>query len=138
MLRRKPMSSAERVRYLRIREKILEDIEYLSWAAKELPESQLRQVYNKETLNPLFKAVFSLTIPAADHKEYVKNKESKEMREKRLRMLKLSCAALDVIGSYNFVGAIVPEPVRPYLSGASPPIENFRALYYMSLQQDEG
>jgi hypothetical protein len=135
MLPKKPMSSAERVRYLRIREKILENIEYLSWAAKELPESQLRQVFNKETLTPLFKTIFSLTIPAATHEEYVKIKESKEMREKRLRMLKLSCAALDIIGSYNFVDAIVPEPVKPYLSGAFPPIENFRALYYMSLQQ---
>jgi hypothetical protein len=136
MLRKKSMSSAERVRYLRIRKKVLEAIEYLTSAAEELPESQLSQVFNKETLTPLFKAVFSLTIPAANHKEYVKMKGSKEVREKRLRMLKVSSAALDIIGSYNFVSAIVPEPVRPYLSAAFPPIENLRALYYMSLQED--
>jgi hypothetical protein len=135
MLRKRPMSNAERVRYLRIRKKALEAIEYLTWAAKELPESQLKQVFNEKTLTPMFKAMLALSIPAANHEEYVKKKELKEMREKRLRMLKLSCAVLDVIGSYNFVRAIVPEPVGPYLSGAFPPIENFRALYYMSLQQ---
>jgi hypothetical protein len=135
MLRKRPMSNAERVRYLRIRKKVLEAIEYLTWAAKELPESQLKQVFNKKTLTPMFNVIFALTIPAANHEEYVKKKELKEMLEKRLRMLKLSCTVLDIIGSYNFVRAIVPEPVGPYLSGAFPPIENFRALYYMSLQQ---
>jgi len=135
VLPKKPMSSAERVRYLRTRKKVLQAIEYLTRTAKELPENQLRQVFNKKTLAPMFDAIFALTIPAANHEEYVKKKELKEMREKRLRMLKLSCAVLDIIGSYNFVRAIVPEPVGPYLSGAFPPIENFRALYYMSLQQ---
>jgi hypothetical protein len=128
------MSGAERVRYLRARKKVLEAIDYLISAAKELPENQLGLVYNEKTLAPLFKAIFDLSIPAANHEEYKRMKESKEMREKRFRMLKLSCVALDVIGSYNFVAAIVPDPVRPYLSAASPPIENFRALYYMSLQ----
>jgi len=135
MLRKRPMSNAERVRYLRIRKKVFEAIDYLTWAAKELPESQLRQVFNKKTLTPMFNVIFALAIPAANHEEYVKKKELKETREKRLRMLKLSSVVLDIIGSYNFVRAIVPEPVAPYLSAAFPPIENFRALYYMSLQQ---
>lgn len=135
MLRKRPMSNAERVRYLRIRKKVLEAIEYLTWATKELPESQLKQVFNKKTLTPMFNVIFALTIPAANHEEYVKMKESKEMLEKRLRMLNLSSVVLTIIGSYNFVRAVVPEPVSPYLSASFPPVENIRALCYMSLQQ---
>jgi hypothetical protein len=136
MLRRKSTSGAERVRYFRMRKKALKSIEYLTLLAKELPEDQLKQVFNKETLTPLFKAVFSLEIEAKDHKDYVKKKEFKEVKEKRRRMLKLSVALLHIIGGYNFARTIVPEPVAPYLSMSFPPIENIRALCYMSLQEE--
>jgi hypothetical protein len=136
MLRKKPMSSAERVRYLRIRKKVSESIEYLTGAAKELPEGQLKQIFNEETLTPFFKAVFNLEIEAKNHKDYVKKKESKEVKEKRRRMLKLSFAVLQIIGDYKFARAVVPEPVAPYLSAVFPPIENIRALCYMSLQEE--
>ena len=136
MLHKKPISGKERVRYFRIRKKALKSIEYLTSVAKELPESQLKQVFNKETLTPFFKAVFSLKIEAKNHKDYVKKKEFKEVKEKRRRMLKLSVTALQIIGDYNFVRAVVPEPVAPYLSAGFPPTENIKALCYMSLQEE--
>jgi len=136
MLQRTPASGAERVRYFRMRKKSLKSIEYLTSIAKELPEGQLKQVLNKDTLTPFFKAVFSLEIEAKDHKDYVKKKESKEVKEKRRRMLKLSVAVLQIIGDYKFVRAVVPEPVAPYLSAGFPPIENIKALCYMSLQEE--
>ena len=136
MLHRTPASGAERVRYFRIRKEALKSIEYLTSIAKELPEGQLKQVFNKATLTPFFKAVFSLEVEAKDHKDYVKKKEFKEVKEKRRRMLKLSVAVLQVIGDYKFARAVVPEPVAPYLSAGFPPIENIRALWYMSLQEE--
>jgi len=129
-------SAAERVRFFRIRKKAVKSIEYLTSIAKELPESQLKQVFNEETLAPFFKAVFSLEIEAKNHKDYVKKKGSKEVKEKRRRMLKLSVAVLQIIGDYKFARAVVPEPVAPYLSAGFPPIDNIRALCYMSLQEE--
>lgn len=134
--KRSSTSGAERVRYFRIRKKAVKSIDYLTSIAKELPESQLRQVFNKDTLTPFFKAVFSLEIEAKNHKDYVKKKEIKEVKKKRRRMLKLSVAVLQIIGDYKFARAIVPEPVVPYLSTGFPPTENLRALCYMSLQEE--
>ena len=134
--KRNSLSGAERVRYFRIRKKALRSIEYLTSVANELPESQLRQIFNEKTLTPLFKAIFSLKIKAKNHKDYVQKKKIKEIREKRRRMLKLSVAVLKIIGDYNFVRAVVPEPVAPYLSIGFPPTENIKALCYMSLQEE--
>jgi transcriptional regulatory protein LevR len=119
-----------------MRRKTLESIEYLTAAIKELPENQLQQVCNEKTLTPLLRAIFDLKISAKNHEEYKKTKELKEIRKKRLRMLRLARATLDIIGNYNFVLNIVPQTVRPYLKMTSPPLENFRALYYASLQED--
>ena len=136
MLHKKPISGKERVRYFRIRKKALKSIEYLTSVANELPESQLRQIFNEKTLTPFFKAIFSLKIEAKNHKDYVQKKKVKEIKEKRRRMMKLSVAVLHIIGDYNFVRAVVPEPVGPYLSAGFPPTENIKALCYMSLQEE--
>ena len=105
--------------------------------ANELPESQLRQIFNEKTLTSFFKAIFSLKIMAKNHKDYIQKKKVKEIKEKRRRMLKLSVAALKIIGDYKFVRAVVPEPVAPYLTSEFPPVENLRALFFMWMQEEQ-
>jgi len=132
------MSGKERVQYFRVRKRALKSIKYLTSIANELPESQLKQIFNEKSLTPFFKAIYSLKIEANNHNDYVQKKKIKEIKEKRRRMLELSVAGLQIIGDYNFVRAVVPEPVAPYLSEEFPPTENIKALCfcYMSLQEE--
>jgi hypothetical protein len=121
----------------RIVEYTSKGLEDLTLLAQELPEEQQAKIFNKETLQPLFKAIFRLEIPAKDHEEYLKIKSSEEIVKKRKRLLGLCDSALNLIGDYSFVGDIVPEPMRPFMSASWPPIDNIKALLYTSLKEEE-
>lgn len=121
----------------RIVEYASKGLEDLTLLAQKLPEEQQAKVFNKETLQPLFKAIFRLEIPAKDHQEYLEIKSSEEMVKKRKRLLRLCDLILNLIGDYIFAGGIVPEPMRPFMSASWPPIDNIKALLYTSLKEEE-
>jgi len=121
----------------RILEYALKGLSDLTLLAQKLPEEQQANIFNKETLQPLFKAIFRLKIQAKDHQEYLRIKGSKDIVEKRRRLLRLCDLALHLIGDYTFAGIIVPEPMKPFMNMSWPPIDNIKALLYTSLKEEE-
>lgn len=121
----------------RILEYALKGLSDLTLLAQKLPKDQKARVFNKETLGALFKAIFNIKIQAKDHQEYLKNKASKDMVEERKRLLQLCDLVLHLIGDYSLVGAIVPEPMKPFMNMSWPPRDNFKALLYTSLKEEE-
>lgn len=100
----------------------------LAILAEKLPEKQQQKIFNTRTLAPFFESLFQLEIRAKDSEDYVQVKENKEMKEKRQRLLALSATALGIIGEWKFARALLPEPLKPYLTASFPPIENFKAI----------
>jgi len=121
----------------RLAQYVLRGLEDLALLAEKLPEDQQSEIFNEKTLRPFFKGLFRLEIPAKDHQEYLKIKGSKEMIEKRKRLLRLAASALQFIGDYKFVGGIVPEPMKPYMSMTWPPLKNIKALLVTSPKEEE-
>jgi len=119
--------------YFDQRKKSLDSIEYLTFMLKHLPEKQLERIFNAETMMPFFEALFNLEIKEKSHEDYLKIKESEEIKPKRQRLLALSAGALSVIGRGDFAHALLPEILNPYLTWGFPPIENFKAILSYSL-----
>ncbi len=121
--------------YFAQRQKSQDSIEYLTFMLRHLPEKQLEQVFSAEKMKPFFKILFDLEIKSKSHEEYLEIKDSKEFKQKRQRLLALSALALGVIGEGDFVHALLPEILKPWLT-RNPylPIKNFRAILSYSLQ----
>jgi hypothetical protein len=87
----RPRSVKIRGHHLTIRTRIKAMIEYLTSAAKFLPEDQRAQTLTRENLSPLFKALFI----------FVDDDEDEDIaKRKRGRILKLTEQAINEIG-YN-------------------------------------
>ena len=121
----------------RILEYALKGLSDLTLLAEKLHEDQKARVFNRETLQPLFKAIFRLEIQAKDHQEYLRLKSSKEIVKKRRRLLRLCDLVLSLIGDHRLVSIIVPDPMKPFMNTSWPPIDNFKALLYTSLKEEE-
>lgn len=67
----KPMPNKLRAQLYRLREKIKNTIEALSFVARSLPEYQRRQVFTRETLKPLIESLF--TFEGGQGDRYVTN-----------------------------------------------------------------
>jgi len=123
---------------MRLTQYALRGLEDLTLLLERLPEDLRAKIFTEETLRPFFEKLFHLKIPAKDHQEYLKVKGSKEMIEKRKRLLRIAVSALNTIGNMNFAYGIVPEPMKPFMSGAGwPPLNNIKALFYTSLKEEE-
>jgi hypothetical protein len=106
---------------------VLQALKDLALLAERLPEKQLEKVFNAKTLTPFFHALFKLEIKGATHEEWLKEKESTEVKAKRDRLLKLAGASLSAIGNEKFARDLLPELLSPYVEGF-PYIRNFEFI----------
>lgn len=103
-------------------------IKDLKLLAEVLPEKQLGEIFNKETLAGFLEALLRCKIPAEDHQEWLRIKESEEMKAKRKRLLGLCWAILRAMGDYSFAKSVLPSDWGPWLSMDYPPEGNVRAI----------
>lgn len=105
-------------------------LEDLALLGENLPEDQLAEVFNKQSLGPLVKAVFRLRIKP--------DMNEKELHEKRKRILKLSYLTLTEIGILQNAWALAPNVMRVLTkAGLSDigPIIGLKAVYIQSLTE---
>lgn len=103
-------------------------IEDLRLLAEILPEEQLDEIFNKESLTSFFEALLRCDIPAKDHQEWLRVKETKDMLKKRKRLLGICWAVLQAIGDYRFAKSVLPSDWGPWLSMDYPPEGNVKAI----------
>ena len=99
----------------RLQKRVKKALKDLTLLADNLPEEQLTELFNSETLTPFFKALFKLEIKAdgGDNEDWRRKKE--EMKMKRDRLLKIAGAALRTIGDIRFARALLDKLLLPYL-----------------------
>lgn len=119
----------------RVEADIVQALRDLTLLAEELPEKQLEKIFSAEALKPFFKALFLLEIKAKDHKDWLQKK--KELKPKRDRLLKLSGVVLRIVGDGRFAVVILPESLRFELDQVNSSVENLRAVFYTSMQEQE-
>ena len=105
-------------------------LENLALLAENLPEDQLAEVFNKQSLGPLVKAVFRLRIKP--------EMNEKELHERRKRILKLSYLTLTQIGTLQNAWALAPNVMRVLTkAGLSDidPIIGLKAIHIQSLSE---
>lgn len=114
-----PITAAEKQKLYRIRKKTLKAIEDLTFLAKNLPEKQINQIFNDNTLIPFFIAVFHR--PDAD--------------KKRIRKIILRLIA-EVLGDEEFALSLIPEEARRLISDTSNPIKLVEGLFFTSMYSE--
>ncbi|MFQ5836865.1 MAG: hypothetical protein ACE5HG_03335 [Candidatus Bathyarchaeia archaeon] len=95
-----------------------------------MPEDQLAEVFSKQLLGPLVKAVFRLRIKP--------DMNERELHERRKRILKLSYLTLTEIGILQNAWALAPNVMRVLTkAGLSDidPIIGLKAIYIQSLSE---
>jgi hypothetical protein len=117
----------------RIREYVILALKDLALLAERLPEEQLQEIFNEKTLGSFFKALIKIEIPAKDHEEYLKKRETDPMRQKRQRLQQICWMILGLVGNTTFVRNLVPENWKPWILGAHPPIDNIKAVFYTAM-----
>lgn len=110
------MTAAEKQKSYRIRKKALKTIEDLAYLAESLPEKQINQIFNENTLTPFLKAVFHR--PDAD--------------KKRIAKIILRLVG-DVLGNEEFALRLIPEEARKLISDTSNPIKLVEGLFFTSM-----
>jgi predicted NAD/FAD-binding protein len=113
------MMASDKQRMYRIRKKAQKTIEDLTYLAQNLPEKQLKQIFNGDTLTPLFKAIF--------HKA--------DADKRRIRKIILPLIA-EVLGDRDFVLRIIPEDARRLISNTDNPIELVEGLFFASMYSE--
>jgi hypothetical protein len=87
--------------------------------SQNLPERQLNQIFNDETLIPFCKAIF--------HRE--------EADKKRIRKILLRLIG-DILGDVDFALRLVPEGAKRLISNTDNPIELVEALFFTSMYSE--
>lgn len=103
----------------------------LTLLAENLPENQVAEVFNKESLGRLIKAVFHLRIRLNLNKE--------ELKARRERILKLCYLALTEIGHLQNAWALAPEVMKVLTKAGLTDIEpllGIKAIYIQSFSQE--
>jgi len=113
------MTAMEKQKIYRIRKKALKTIEDLTYLAENLPENQLNQIFNDNTLIPFFKAIF----------------HRREADKKRIRKIILRLIG-DVLGDQEFALRMVPEEAKRLISNTDNPIELVEALFFTSMYSE--
>lgn len=113
------MTAVEKQKLYRIRKKTLKTIEDLTYLAENLPEKQISQVFNNDTLTPLFKGIFHRV----------------DADRKRIRKIVLPLIA-DVLGNEEFALRLIPEEARRLISDTSNPVELVEALFFASMYSE--
>jgi len=114
-----PMTASDKQRSYRIRRKAQKVIEDLTYLAENLPEKQLDQIFNDNTLIPFCKAIFHR--PEAD--------------KKRIRKIILRLIG-DVLGEANFALELIPEEAKRLISNTDNPIELVEALFFAAMYSE--
>jgi len=113
------MTAMEKQKIYRIRKKALKTIEDLTYLAENLPENQLNQIFNDNTLILFFKAIF----------------HRREADKKRIRKIILRLIG-DVLGDQEFALRMVPEEAKRLISNTDNPIELVEALFFTSMYSE--
>jgi len=80
------LTNAARQKYFRIRQKALTEIDDLTFLLNNLPEKQLKQIFNAETLRKFFESLFTVNDERA-----------------RLRLLELAQLMIDIVSQKALV-----------------------------------
>lgn len=115
----KAMTAVEKQKLYRIRKKTLKTVEYLTYLAENLPEKQINQIFNDNTLIPFFKAIF----------------RNREADKKRIRKIILRLI-VEVLGNEEFALSLIPKEARGLISDTSNPIELVESLFYTSMYSE--
>lgn len=105
-------------------------LEDLALLAENLPEDQLAEVFNKQTLGPIVKAIFRLRIKP--------DMNEKELHKRRKRILELSYLTLTTIGFLSNAWTLAPNVMRVLTkAGLSdiPTIMGLKAIYIQCLSE---
>ena len=113
------MTAVEKQKLYRIRKKTLKTVEYLTYLAENLPEKQINQIFNDNTLIPFFKAIF----------------RNREADKKRIRKIILRLI-VEVLGNEEFALSLIPKEARGLISDTSNPIELVESLFFTSMYSE--
>jgi len=106
-------------------------LEDLALLAENLPEDQLAEVFNRQSLGPLVKAIFRLRIKPGMNE--------KELQERRKRILKLSYLTLTEIGLPPNAWGLAPNVSRVLGKAGLSDIDivmGLKAIYIQSLSEE--
>jgi hypothetical protein len=103
----------------RIRKKAQKTIQDLTYLSQNLPERQLNQIFNDETLIPFCKAIF--------HRE--------EADKKRIRKIILGLIA-EVLGDEDFALRLIPEDAKRLISNTDNPMDLVESLFFASMYSE--
>ena len=117
----------------RLQDYAIQGLKDLTLIAKQLPEEQLRKIFNEKTLGTFFKSLLKIDMSAGDHEEWKKIRKTDEMFRKRKRLLKICWMVLTLIGDHKFAANLVPSNWKPWLKMEYPPISNLKAILYTHL-----
>jgi len=115
----KAMTAVEKQKLYRIRKKTLKTVEYLTYLAENLPEKQINQIFNDNTLIPFFKAIF----------------HRREADKKRIRKIILRLI-VEVLGNEEFALSLIPKEARGLISDTSNPIELVESLFFTAMYSE--
>lgn len=113
------MTAVEKQKIYRIRKKAQKTIEDLTFLAENLPEKQLNQIFNDDTLIPFCKAIL--------HRQ--------EADKKRIRKIILRLIG-EVLGNEDFALRLIPEEAKRLHAYTDDPIELIEALFFVSMYSE--
>ena len=113
------MTAVEKQKLYRIRKKTLKTIEDLTYLAENLPEKQINQIFNDNTLIPFFKAIF----------------HRREANKKRIRKIILRLIG-EVLGNEEFALRLIPKEARRLISDTSNPINLVESLFFTAMYSE--
>jgi hypothetical protein len=114
-----PMTFAEKQRSYRIRKKALKTLQDMILLAQNLPEKQVSQIFNADTLTPFFKVIL--------HRS--------DVNKQRIAKIILELIA-DVLADKEFVMRFVHREARKMLSRTDDPIKLVEALFFTSMNSE--
>jgi hypothetical protein len=113
------MTAVEKQKLYRIRKKTLKTIEDLTYLAENLPEKQINQIFNDNTLIPFFKAIF----------------HRREADKKRIRKIILRLIS-EVLGNEEFALRLIPKEARGLISDTSNTINLVESLFFTAMYSE--
>jgi hypothetical protein len=114
---KKPMSGGQRAVYVRARRCALKGIKDLTLLLENLPEKQLDQIFNVETMRPFLDALLSF------------ESEDKELRVKRIKSLWRLILQRDPSYAMNLVGRDTWKALTGQMDSS------LRAIYYAAVNE---
>jgi len=116
----------------RIKSYAKQAIQDLALLAQKLPEDQQADIFNSGNMKPFFEALLKLSP-----EEIIQLTKNKELtRNKRNRLLPLTCQIINLLNDSNLSWLIAPIGAR-YLLKEGGHLAHLKAIYYRSLNDRE-